>query len=455
MAPCPAQSVLDLIGHTPLLRIGRIDTGPCELFLKLESQNPGGSIKDRVALAMTREAEREGRLRPGGVLVEATAGNTGLGLALVGRAKGYRVLLVVPDKMAEEKMIQLRALGAEIYLTRSDVGNEHPDYYQNVAARLAADIPGAFYTDQFTNPANPKAHEESTGPEILAQMGDNVDAVVCGVGSGGTLTGLTRCFQKHNRSVDMVLADPEGSVLVPWLQHGVMEQAGSWAVEGIGEDYLPPQADFTAVRRAYIISDEESFKAARGLLEAEGILAGSSTGTLLAAALRYCREQKAPKRVVTFVCDTGARYLSKVFNPSWTRRRGWGGPSRLGDLRDWVVRRFEDGTAASVSPGDSTRSALKRMEAAGLTVIPVLDGSGLVGAVEIRTLLAGGISDPAARTLPVSHWVSGELPWLDSGADLELLHDLALRNPMVFVIHEGRPYGFVTPLDLAFIPEAP
>ena len=453
--PSPASSVLDLIGNTPLLRVGRIDTGPCELFLKLESQNPGGSIKDRVALAMIREAEREGNLGPGGTLVEATAGNTGLGLALVGRARGYRVLLVVPDKMAEEKLVQLRAQGAEIRLTRSDVGKDHPEYYQNVAARLASAIPGAFYTDQFTNPAYPKTHEATTGPEILAQMGNDVDAVVCGVGSGGTLAGLTRCFRKQGCDVEMILADPEGSVLAPWLQEGTLGEAGSWAVEGIGEDYLPPQADFTAVRGAYAISDRESFQAARLLLKAEGILAGSSTGTLLAAALKYCRGQKAPRRVVTFVCDTGARYLSKVFNPAWTRRRGWEEEPRFGDLRDWAARRFEDGSAPSVGPEDPSLSALKRMEAGGLSMIPVLDKSRLLGGLEVRALLAGCISDPEARTGPVLPWIQSDLPWLDSEADPEQLRDLAIRHPMVIILHEGRPYGFVTPLDLALSPEIP
>ncbi|WP_243317121.1 pyridoxal-phosphate dependent enzyme [Geothrix paludis] len=450
MYPSSSNSVLDLIGQTPLVKVGRLDTGLCELFLKLESQNPGGSIKDRVALAMILEAEREGRLGPGGTLVEATAGNTGLGLALVGRAKGYRVLLVVPDKMAEEKLIQLRAHGAEIHLTRSDVGKEHPDYYQNVAARLASSIPGAVYTDQFSNAANPKIHEETTGPEILAQMGHDVNAVVCGVGSGGTLAGLTRCFRKQGRPVEMILADPEGSILAPWLQDGTMGEAGSWAVEGIGEDYLPPQADFSAVRGAFIISDRESFQASRLLLEEEGILAGSSTGTLVAAALKYCREQKAPKRVVTFVCDTGARYLSKVFNPAWTRRRGWETSPCFGDLRDLVARRFEDGSAPSVSPEDPALSALKRMEAGGLSMIPVMDKSSVLGGVEARALLAGWISDPETRAQPVGPWIQSDLPWLDSGADPEQLHELAIRHPMVIILHEGRPYGFVTPIDLAF-----
>lgn len=453
MPPSIATSVLETIGNTPMLRVSRIDTGPCELFLKLENQNPGGSIKDRIALSIIQEAERDGRLKPGGTLVEATAGNTGLGLALVGRAKGYPVMLVVPDKMAEEKVLHLRALGAQIHLTRSDVGKDHPDYYQNVAARLTASIPGAFYTDQFTNPANPKAHEETTGPEILAQMGGDLDAVVCGVGSGGTLAGLTRCFRRRDLPVEMVLADPEGSVLAPWIQEGHLPEAGSWAVEGIGEDYLPPQADFGLVSRAYTIGDQESFQAARLLLEAEGILAGSSTGTLLAAALKYCREQTTPKRVLTFVCDTGTRYLSKVYSPLWTRRRGWDGGERFGDLRDFAGRRFQDGTAPWTMAEDLGLAVLKRFEATGLPSLPVFQGMEPIGMIESTRFLLSVDSDQKALARRAEHLVAPEVPMLDSARNLKALVHLLEHSPIALLTHEGQPFGVITPLDLAIHPK--
>src|SRR5881628_844726 len=269
-------AVLDLIGNTPLLQVTRFDTGPCQLFLKLESQNPGGSIKDRIGLAMIEAAEREGKLPPGGTVIEATAGNTGLGLALVARAKGYKVLLVVPDKMSAEKVLHLKALGAEIRMTRSDVMKGDPEYYQDMAARLAAEIPGAFYVNQFGNPANPLAHERTTGPEIWEQMNHDVDAVVCGVGSGGTLTGLSRFFARTSPRTEMVLADPVGSVLAPYVETGKIGEAGSWVVEGIGEDFIPPIADLSRVRKAYAIPDQESLATARELLKAELILGGSS-----------------------------------------------------------------------------------------------------------------------------------------------------------------------------------
>ncbi len=317
-----AASLLALIGNTPLVELTRMDAGPCRLFLKLELANPGGSIKDRIALSMIEAAEADGSLRPGMRMIEATAGNTGLGLALVGGAKGYGCTIVIPDKMSREKMTHLRALGAEVIITRSDVGKGHPEYYQDLAARLAAERPDAWFVNQFANPANPRAHELGTGPEILAQMDGRVDAVVCGVGSGGTVTGLSRCFAAHSPATELVLADPAGSVLADAVAGRPLGEAGSWLVEGIGEDFLPPILDLGRVRRAYTITDAESFTTARRLQRREGILAGSSSGCLLAAALRYCREQQTPKRVVTFACDTGNKYLSKFYDDAWLAARG-------------------------------------------------------------------------------------------------------------------------------------
>ena len=305
------------------MELTAFDTGRCRLFLKLESQNPGGSIKDRIGLSMIEAAEQEGKLAPGATLVEATAGNTGLGLALVTARKGYRLTIVMPDKMSAEKMAHLRALGAEVVVTRSDVSKGHPDYYQDRAERLAREIEGAYYVNQFANPANPLAHETGTGPEIFRQMDEKVDAVVCGVGSGGTITGLSRYFARVAPEVEMVLADPTGSVLAEYVRSGRFGEVGSWLVEGIGEDFLPPIVDLSRVRKAYSIPDIESMLTARELLLRESILAGSSTGTLLAAALRYCREQELPRRVVTFACDSGNKYLSKLYDDEWMKAQGF------------------------------------------------------------------------------------------------------------------------------------
>jgi len=285
------HSVTELIGRTPLIQLHKLDTGPCSLFLKLENQNPGGSIKDRVALSMINEAERTGQLRPGGTIIEATAGNTGLGLALIAAQKGYSLILVVPDKMSREKIFHLRALGAQVVLTRSDVNKGHPAYYQDYARRLANELPGAFYIDQFNNAANPLAHRTTTAPELFEQLDGQIDAIVVGVGSGGTLGGLQAWFAEHSPQTEFVLADPAGSVLADQVENGRHHDAGSWLVEGIGEDFIPPLAHIEGVNRAWRITDREAFTTARDLLKTEGILAGSSTGTLLAAALKYCQAQ--------------------------------------------------------------------------------------------------------------------------------------------------------------------
>lgn len=316
-------TVLDMIGRTPLVEITGLDTGPCRLFAKLESSNPSGSIKDRPARSMMEAAEAQGRLKPGGTVVEATAGNTGVALALIAARKGYRTVLVVPDKMSDEKIAHLRAVGAEVVMTRSDVEKGHPEYYQDMAVALAATIPGALYMDQFANPANPAAHEATTGPEILEQMDGDLDAFVCGVGSGGTLSGVGRYLRAHSPKTKIVLADPVGSILADFVNTGRSSTPGSWKVEGIGEDFVPPNCDLSLVDEAFSISDEESFRTAREVLLRDGILAGTSSGTLLAAAMRWCRKQNEPKRVVTFVCDSGAKYFSKLFNDEWIRAQGW------------------------------------------------------------------------------------------------------------------------------------
>ena len=442
-------ALFTLIGKTPLVEVTRLDTGPCQLFLKLESQNPGGSIKDRIGLAMIEAAEADGRLKPGGTIIEATAGNTGLGLALVGRLKGYRVLLVVPDKMSTEKVLHLKALGAEVRTTRSDVGKGHPEYYQDYAARLAAEMPGAWYSDQFNNPANPLAHETTTGPEIWEQMAHEVDAIVVGVGSSGTLTGLTRYFRKVAPHVEFILADPAGSILAEYVKTGhVSETSGSWAVEGIGEDFIPAIADMTAVKQAYTISDTESFATARSLLKEEGIPGGSSTGTLLAAALRYCREQTTPKRVVTFVCDTGTRYLSKVYNDGWMRDQGLLERPQHKDLRDLIGRRFDAGEVISVRPDDTLMIAFNRMRAADVAQLPVLSNGQLVGIIDESDLLLSVGTQPERFNNPVDTTMTRRLEILSPSSDLQALRD-TLDRGLTAVVAEGATfYGLITRYDL-------
>jgi len=313
----PTNSVLDLIGNTPLLEVMNIDTGPCKLFLKLESQNPGGSIKDRPAKYMIEDAEKSGKLTKGGLIIEATAGNTGIGLALIGLLRGYKCLIVVPDKMAKEKIIHLEALGAEVVITRSDVEKGHPEYYADLAQSISEKHKGSLYINQFGNQANLNAHYEWTGPEILEQLSNKVDAFCAGVGTGGTITGVGKALRKVNKDCDIVLADPVGSILEPKFKTGIIpDHVGSWLVEGIGEDYIPPLLEFGLITHAYAISDKEALDTCHLILKKEGVLSGSSSGTLISAALKYCREQTKPKNVVTLVCDTGNKYL-KIYDKKW------------------------------------------------------------------------------------------------------------------------------------------
>ena len=445
-------SILDLIGQTPLVEVTRIDCAPCRLFLKLESANPSGSLKDRPARTMIEAAEADGKLRAGGTIVEATAGNTGLGLALVGARKGYRTLLVVPDKMAREKVLHAKAMGAEVITTRSDVGKGHPDYYQDLAAAIAARTPGAFFINQFANPANPLAHETTTGPEILHQMEGSVDAVVVGVGSGGTLTGIGRFMRSSSPATQMILADPAGSVLAPLAETGTMSEAGSWAVEGIGEDFVPPNADLALVRRAYAIPDAESFAMARELLLREGVLAGSSSGTLLAAALRYCRSQTAPRRVVSLVCDSGAKYLSKVFNPAFLAQEGWTHPHRHGTVRDVVVHSASEGTAVIVRPQDNLRTVFSRMRSADVSQLPVVDERGrVVGLIDESDVLGALLTEhDSAKTFArrVKDVMVTRLETISADAPVADLVPLFRKDYVAIVMDGDQFLGLATRLDL-------
>jgi len=447
-APPPFDGALSMIGNTPMMKVRNLDTGPCELFLKLESANPGGSIKDRIALSMIAAAEKEGRLKPGGTLVEATAGNTGLGLALVARQKGYRLILVIPDKMSREKVFHLKALGAEVIMTRSDVGKGHPAYYQDMAQRIAAETPGAFFVDQFNNPANPLAHETTTGPEIWQQMDGRVDALVAGVGSSGTMTGLSRFFARVSPDTELVLADPAGSILKDYVETGSYGTPGSWLVEGIGEDFVPAIADLSRVRKGYAITDRESFEAARDLLKAEGILAGSSSGTLLAAALRYCREQTTPKRVVTFVCDSGNKYLSKMFNDYWMIDQGLMDRPHAGDLRDLIARPHAEGAAVVVEPDDTLMTAYARMRTAEVSQLPVMEADKVVGLVDEWDLLTFVDENPDRFKEPVRAAMTTTLETLPPSAPVARLKDIFDRGHVALVEEEGRFLGLITKVDL-------
>ncbi|HEX5129573.1 MAG TPA: pyridoxal-phosphate dependent enzyme [Usitatibacter sp.] len=441
------DAVLDLIGNTPMVEATRLDTGPCQLFLKLEFQNPGGSIKDRIALAMVEAAERDGRLKPGGTIVEATAGNTGLGLALVAARKGYKLLLVIPDKMSREKIFHLKAMGAEVVLTRSDVGKGHPDYYQDLAQKIAADT-GGFYVNQFGNPANVDAHDTTTGPEIWEQMDHELDAVVCGVGSAGTLAGLTRYFRKAAPNVGMVLADPAGSILVDIVKTGRHGEAGSWLVEGIGEDFVPPIADLSGVKAAYSITDAESFAAARELLAKEGIFGGSSTGTLLAAALKYCRSRTKPERVVSLVPDSGNKYLSKLYNDYWLADMGFVERAHHGDLRDLIGRPAEERATVTVGPDDTLLVAYGRFKLNDVSQLPVLEGERIVGIIDEYDVMRAVTRGESHFRDVVRKHMATELETLAPGDTIDQVIAILDRDHVAIIADDERFHGLITRIDL-------
>jgi cystathionine beta-synthase len=442
-------SILDLIGHTPLIQAQRLETGSARLYLKLENHNPGGSIKDRVALSMIEAAERQGDLRAGSLIVEATAGNTGLGLALVASQKGYRLLIVMPDKMSQEKIFHLKALGAEVLLTRSDVTKGHPEYYQDMAARLTRETPGAFYVNQFANEANPRAHEESTGPELWEQMEHRVDAVVCGVGTGGTLTGLARFFARVSPQTEMVLADPVGSILAPIVNTGKPPaQVGSWVVEGIGEDFVPPVCDLSRVTKAYSIPDREALLTCRELLRKEGVMGGTSTGTLVAAALRYCRDNGNGKRVVTFVCDSGNKYLSKVYNDFWMIDQGFIERERYGDLRDLISRRHHDHAVATVGADERVLNAYQRMKLYDVSQLPVLKDGRIVGIVDEEDILAEVYENPEHFNQPVIEAMETHLVTVAPNASIGELMDIFKRGMVAIVVDGSEFLGLITRIDL-------
>jgi cystathionine beta-synthase len=448
----PTGSLLDLIGKTPMVEVTKIDTGPCRLFLKLEAQNPGGSIKDRIALSMIAAAEAEGFLKPGGTIVEATAGNTGLALTLVGQAKGYKVLLVIPDKMSKEKIQHLRAMGADVRLTRSDVPHGHPEYYTDMAERLAQQIPGGFYVNQFANDANSLAHFKTTGPEIWEQMDGEIDAFVAGIGSGGTITGIARYLKSVRSNAEIILADPVGSTLAGIVNDGVPGPEGSYTVEGIGQNFVPDTADITLIDRAYSIPDGEAIATVRELLLKEGVLAGSSSGTLIAAALRWCRAQTEPKRAVTFVCDTGAKYLSKVYNDAWLADQGLGDRPMHGDLSDLISRKYENGDVVVAGPEDTLDTAFKRMRGADVSQLPIIQDGRLVGILDESDLVHVMNTDEITRqerfARPVASAMTRNLDTVQVGESLDALIPLFDRDRVAIVLDGEQFVGLITRTDL-------
>jgi len=447
--PTAVESILDLVGNTPLLKVHTLDTGTCELFLKMESQNPGQSIKDRIAITMIEKAERDGLLKKGTRIIEATAGNTGIALALVASQKGYEITVVVPDKMSEAKIDHLRAMGATVVMARSDVEKGDPEYYQDVAKRLGEEN-GWFYINQFENEANVDAHYTSTAPELWEQMDEKIDAVIAGIGSGGTITGLGRYLQEQNPEIEIILADPDGSIVAPLVNDGTHVTPGAWLIEGIGEDFVPPITDLDVITNAISISDKESFETARDLLKAEGILAGSSTGTLVAAALRWCRQQTEPKRVATFVCDHGSKYLGKMFNDYWMLDQGFQDRKTYGNLRDLISRRHQRKEDHTLSPSMPLIQAIKTMRLYDISQLAVVDEQGsVIGIIDESDILLAVTKNAENFSSSCCDFMTSELDTINSSASIDELAPLFAQDKVAIVLDDNNNFlGLITKIDL-------
>jgi cystathionine beta-synthase len=445
------DTFLDAVGHTPLVRLGKVTRGVQPTILaKLEMLNPGGSVKDRIGLRMIEVAEQAGRLKPGGTIVEPTSGNTGHGLAIAAAIKGYKCIFVMPDKMSQEKVALLRAYGAEVVITPTAVAPESPESYYRVADRLTEEIPGAFQPNQYFNQENPKAHLETTGPEIWEQTEGTIDVLVAGVGTGGTITGAARYLKEKKPGVMVVGADPEGSL----FSASPGEEARPYLVEGIGEDFWPETFDPGVVDRWVRVSDRDSLLTARAITREEGILVGGSSGTALFAALKVARDLPPETLVVVIFPDTGRNYLSKLYSDSWLLQYGF--LERPEVVRVEEVLASRPGSIPSlitVGAHEKARQAIDRLQEYGISQAPVVredshEVSAFVGSIRERTLLDRIFRDPDALQADVAEVMAPPFPMVEFDDPLEMAFAELQHAPAVVVAKRGEALGILTRSDL-------
>ena len=444
------ENILGLIGNTPLVRLNRLTQGvKAQVFAKMENLNPGYSVKDRIGVAMIEAAEREGILKPGGTVIEATSGNTGIGLALAAAVKGYKCIFVMTDKASVEKSRYLKALGADVVITPVSAKPGTPDHYVSTAKRIAAETPNSFYPDQYSNPSNPEAHYRTTGPELWRQTEGKITHFVAGLGTGGTISGTGRFLKEKNPAIKIIGADPYGSIFKTYKETGKIVEATPYLVEGIGQEIVPANVHIKYVDEVINVTDRESFELSRSLGRLEGIFCGGSTGTNLAAALRVAKGLDENSIIVFIVCDTGEHYLSKHHSDEWLKEKRLLEPQKMtAGLISGTKKPQAPKTLVSVKPADTVAEALEKMDELGVTQIPVLEEGRVVGALRENRCLAKVVRNRELLTSPVSEVMEASFPTVDVDASSSEVTRRLQTSPAVLVEEYGRIVGIITRHDV-------